>query len=399
MRYTLPRDSQILSNAALGPAAMADRARRSALMNMGIPQQRLTTAELMKRGGSFGSFSSIDYMIRGDRRFGGLGSVAYAEQGFSEGASVGGMAYGPIGAAIGAIAGGIIGLIAHQGQAPQRAAAAQQIDAGLAAIPSTAGVGVQIPWIGSSTAPGLQQYLQAIMTSGLFMNWDPSLVSSPAVNGNWANTFITAVKQLVAAIIKNPTGANVSLNITDKPGGNDAVAGTFNFINPGLQVGPDAISQSLIMGNGGLMYWMILRTGESTAHAMANASSAAAQKVFALMVDHAAHDLAPQLFTPAPPPATISTVANAAIAATPALATPQPTGLVTTQTSNVQPLPAIQVALAPVSVASDGSLVASTPLPIDTTTGMPIAIPAPAGTDNTWLYLRGAAGLAYVLLS
>lgn len=244
--------------------------------------------------------------------FGRLGSVAYAEQGASIGATAGSAA-GPIGTVIGTIAGAVIGLFAHQGQGPQRAAAAQAIDGALAQIPSTAGIGVQIPWIGSSNAPGLQQYLQALMTSGLFMSFDTSL-SRPSVNGNWANTFIAALKQVVQAIIANPTGATVSVNITDRPGGNDAVAGTFNFVNPGLQVGPDAISARIIMGNGGMVYWMILRTGESTSHAMQTANSSAAQKVFALMVDHAAHDFAPQLFAPPVAAATISTVANAPVA-------------------------------------------------------------------------------------
>ena len=358
MRYSSARDSNILTNAAKGPAAYAAMARKSQLINLGIFAQSPRAALMMTTGGSAGAINLKPPPRNTNLIRTGFGSVAYAEQGASVGGTVGSVA-GPIGTVIGTVAGAIVGLIAHQGQGPQRAAAAAQIDQALQQLPaSSAGVGVQIPWIGSSTSPGLQQFLQALMTSGVFMAWDPSLISSPAVNGNWANTMIAAIKQVVAAIIANPTGKQVSVNISDRPGGNDAVAGTFNFVNPGLSIGPDAISQTIIMGNGGLMYWMILRTGESVAHAQMNANNSAAQKVFALMVDHAAHDIAPQLFAPPPPAATINTVANQNVAAVvstpaipPAISTPQPIPYTPAQISPVSTQPVVSPILLPPVVA------------------------------------------------
>jgi hypothetical protein len=219
-----------------------------------------------------------------------LGSVQYAEQGASVGGTIGSAIVPGIGTVIGTAVGAVIGLLAHQGQGPQRAAMAAQLDRALSGIPS-AYVGRRLPW--NDAGGGLQQFLQALMTSGLFMSWDPALVSSPAVNGNWALTFIKAVKAVVAAIINNPVGANVSLALTDRPGGNDARPGNFQFVNPGIGVGPDAIAANVIMGDNGLMYWMVLRTGESVAHAMMNASNAAAEKVFALMVDKTTSELLP----------------------------------------------------------------------------------------------------------
>jgi len=53
------------------------------------------------------------------------------------------------------------------------------------------------------------------------------------------------------------------------------------------------ISSQIVMGNGGLIYSMIKSLGETDAHASADANNIPAQKVFALMVDHAAYDLVP----------------------------------------------------------------------------------------------------------
>jgi hypothetical protein len=246
------------------------------------------------------------------------------------GAQVGSVVPG-LGTVIGAVVGAIAGSLIHQGQGPERAAQAAAITSALNNLVTGNNVGVTIPWIGTAQNPGLQQFLQALMTTGIWMNWDPSLISSPAVNGNWANTFITAVKQVTQAIISNPPGASISLNITDRPGGNDAVQGPFTFTNPGISVGPDVISQKIIMGNGGLMYWMIIRTGETAAHASANANNSAAQKVFALMVDHAASDYAAQAYkapvatkavaTPTAP-ATQSTIQPVTVTGTTAAGTP-----------------------------------------------------------------------------
>jgi hypothetical protein len=278
-----------------------------------MPQFQIRPPQFSKRPPRASQFGPK----RGRIRFDGFGAAttqqevsagsAIAGAGLAYGLSAAGTAVFPgIGTAVGAAIGLIADALIHTGQGPERAAQSAAISNALAGISTANHQGAAIPWIGTATNPGLQQFLQAIMTQGLFMSWDPNLISSPAVNGNWANTFIAAVKQVTQAIAANPVGKTVCLNITDRPGGNDAVGGQFCFVNPGLAAGPDVISQKVIMGNGGLMYWMVLRTGESPAHAALNANNNPAEKVFALMVDHAAYDL-----TPPPPPATIKTVANA----------------------------------------------------------------------------------------
>jgi len=81
--------------------------------------------------------------------------------------------------------------------------------------------------------------------------------------------------------------------ITFSPGASGVPPKNFTFVNPGINVGPDAIAANIIMGPTGLMSWIITAIGETPAHAAANASNAGAQKVFALMVDHATADAMP----------------------------------------------------------------------------------------------------------
>lgn len=263
-----------------------------------------------------------------------VGSTAAAAGGsaIAVGAGYGSIA-GPVGAVVGALVAVIATSLIHQGQGAQRAAQSAAITQALNNLQTGNNIGAQIPWIGTAQNPGLQQFLQAIMTAGIWFNWDPSLISSPAVNGNWANTFIAAVKQVTQAIISTAPGTPISLNITDRPGGNDAVAGTFNFTNPGIGVGPDVIAAKIIMGTGGLMYWMILRTGETAAHASANANNPSAQKVFALMVDHAASDYASQAYKA---PAAAAPAAQAT-ATTQQIAAPAVTGTTSAGTPVVAP--------------------------------------------------------------
>jgi Glycine zipper len=235
----------------------------------------------------------------------GLGSTQLAMQGASAGATIG-SAVPVIGTAIGAAVGAVVGALIHQGQGAQRAAFAQSLDQALSQVP-TSYVGRTLPW--SSSTGGLEQFISALMTTGVYMNWDPSLLTNPSVNGNWSVTFVNAIKALTNAIINNPTGNTVSVPITFTPGANVG-PGNFTFVNPGINVGPDAISAQIVMGPSGLMYWMIKHLGETDAHAQANAYSPAAQKVFALMIDKATADALP---------ASLSTsLANAPIVQVPA---------------------------------------------------------------------------------
>ena len=142
------------------------------------------------------------------------------------------------------------------------------------------------------------------------MSWDPSVESSPSVNGNWSTCFQNAVIAVTKAIVAGATGASLTVPITIS-GASGSPVKNFTFNNPGIGVGPDVIAANIIMGNGGLMYFIIISIGETSAHASANANNTPAQKVFALMVDHAAYDA-----TPIP----AATVAPAATTAAPATA-------------------------------------------------------------------------------
>ncbi len=179
------------------------------------------------------------------------------------------------------------------------------------------------------------------------------------MNGNWVTTFVNAVKKTVQAIVASPVGQQVCLDITDKPGGNDKVQGQFCFTNPGIAVGPDVIAQKIIMGNGGLIYYMVKRTGETDAHASVTANNNAAQKVFALMVDHAAYDS-----TPPPPPMSV--------------AAPMPPAV-----SNVQPLPA--QTSAPTQNSSQ-----SVPVIAQTRKGSPVVAPNDTNALIAQLMAQGA---------
>jgi hypothetical protein len=330
----------------------------------------------------------------GRRQISGFGDGANAVKGASAGATVGSV-IPVIGTAVGAIVGAVAGYFVHTGQGPQRAAQAAAIDSALAQMPTANHQGAQIPWNGSATAPGLAQFLSALMTSGIFLgDWDGSVRTSPSVNGHWVDTFIAAVKKVVQAIVSNPVGATVNLDITDAPGGRDAVAGQFSFVNPGISVGPDVISQKIIMGNGGLIYWMVLRTGETTAHATQTSNNQAAQKVFALMIDHAAYDMVPP-----PPPATISTVANSA--PIPVAQIVQPV-----QTANVQPVQQpvqnTQAMLPPQQVlpAIEQQIPQSqAPIIIQTPQGPQQIMPAtPSGMSTTTILIIAAVGAAAIYL-
>ena len=260
-----------------------------------------------------------------------LGAVSTQQEvqaGSAVAGAAAGAAYGSVVPGIGTAVGAVVGLVAsmliHTGQGAQRLAQANAIAQGLTTIPSSF-VGRLIPWQGTAQQPGLLQFISALMTGGLYMNWDPSVESSPSVNGNWSTTFMNAVKAVVSAILNNPVGATVSVPIVLSTGAKGVPNKNFTFVNPGINAGPDAIAASVIMGPQGLMYWIITSIGETAAHAAANASNGAAQKVFALMVDHATADLVPSSLSataanspitvvPAPIAQAATTVANTAIA-------------------------------------------------------------------------------------
>jgi hypothetical protein len=322
----------------------------------------------------------------GVRKLSGLGAGPTTQQEVQAGSSVIGAASG---AAIGAAAGSVIpglgtaigfavGVIAdsliHVGQGPERAAQSAAIVSALASITTANHQGQAIPWNGTASAPGLQQFLQALMTQGIYMSWDPSLISSPAVNGNWATTFIAAVKAVVLAIVNNATGAALSVPIVLSTGASGVPTKNFTFNNPGISVGPDVIAANIIMGNGGLMYWIIISIGETTAHASANGNNASAQKVFALMVDHAAYD-----DTPVPPP----TAAPLPVA-TPA-ATQTPSGALPTSAPPAGSSPAVVPASGAVQPVTQTGTTAS---------GSPVVAPGDESALIQQLIAQGASQTA-----
>jgi hypothetical protein len=380
-----------------------NRARTAAPPNPYAVHRAGTVVHLKRRAG-IGAVSTQAEVQAGS-------AVVGAASGAAIGAAVGSVIPG-LGTAIGFVVGAIADSLIHPGQGAQREAQAVAITNALNNLQTGNNVGATIPWIGTAQNPGLQQFLQALMTAGVWMNWDPSL-QSPGVNGNWANTFIAAVKQVTQAVVANAPGAPISLNISNRPGGNDIVAGTFNFTNPGLSVGPDVISQKVIMGNGGLMYWMIIRTGETTAHASANANNASAQKVFALMVDHAASDYSAQAYkAPAAPVA----AAPAATATTQPIAAPTVTGTTAAGTPVVAPgdesaliqqliaqgasqTAAIQAAMASMEANGQNS---QTPQAQQVLQTAAATAPTPAGlfglSNTTWLIIAALAVGGYFLL-
>jgi hypothetical protein len=307
-----------------------------------------------------------------------LGSVNLAPTGQSvsptQGAEAGaaaGAAFGPVGAGVGAAVGVVVGLLSAK---PNTAAHIggwdTQITQAIQGLPSSAaGIGRQIPW--NENSHGLVQFIEALLATGVYMAWDPSLISNYDVCAHWATTFAAAVQSLTTTIVNGPVGAQCSAPIVFNTAASGIPNNNFVFTNPGISVGPDQISASLIMGSSGLMYWMITTIGETTAHASSNANNALAQKVYALMVDNIAATLAPaQAVTPTPPPVVAPAVAassqtvNAAVASS---AMPAPT------MSQTAPPPTVVVEQAP----------------------LPAVQPISSGIDSTTL-LYIAAGLAAV---
>jgi hypothetical protein len=224
----------------------------------------------------------------------------------SGGAIAAGAAYGSVVPGIGTAVGALVGLAAssliHTSQAPQRAAMSASMVNILNQIPS-AFVGRTIPWnVGSGPVGGLNQMLTAVMTLGIWFGWNSGL-SRPSIVGNWVTVWTTIVKQIVDAIINNPVGATVSLNLTNHPGGNDSQVTPFTFVNPGLGVGPDVIANTIMRD--AVAHQMVQGGRADQEQNMVTVGWPTVAKVFALMFDHAAADAVPNSLS--------TTLANAPI--------------------------------------------------------------------------------------
>jgi len=266
-------------------------------------------------------------VVRQRLRLNGFGAVSAQEA--SQGATLAvaggsviaesaaaGSVVGPVGTAVGAAIGLIVSILSSTSAttASHIGTWDSQLVSSLNAIPTAAGIGRQFQW--NYDSQGLTQMIEACLATGIYMNWDPSLISSYDVCAHWAVTFAAAVQVVCTAAAKNPTGATVTCSIAVSPGAGGYPNFNFSFKNPGIAIGPGAFSQSVIMGNSGLMYAMIRSLGETPAHAALNASNAAAQKVYALMADYVFAQVAPAASSPSQPaPPVAAVIPKAAVTA------------------------------------------------------------------------------------
>jgi hypothetical protein len=346
----------------------------------------------------------------GARRFGRLGITAAQgstvvaggiASAVAAGAGAGSVA-GPIGTVVGAVVGVVVGILTKSNNTASHIGTWDaQLSQAIGQLPaSAAGIGRQIPF--NENSHGIVQMIEALLATGIYMAWDPSLITNYDVCAHWSTTFGAAVTQVVDAICANPTGAQVSANITLDTGASGIPNKNFTFTNPGVQVGPDAISAQIIMGNAGLMYWMITAIGETTAHASSNGSNALAQKVFALMVDNVAATLAPVATVPSTPvdttvAATVVTASTAANAAASAGADPAVAANAAVATTPV-------AAPAAIPVAATGAPAVSTPVNVeiqDPENQAPAALPvvaAQTGISTNDLLIGGGLFLGVFAL-
>jgi hypothetical protein len=393
MRYTSHTDGNVMRRASLGPAAMAARQVRGISRAFGdlhykpapIPQKQFQDWRLG--------------VIDKSWRFGAVNSQLVSAGGAAGGAIAGataGSVVPVVGTAIGMVVGAVVGILTQTSNTASHIGTWDtQLAQGIQSLPASAsGIGRQIPW--NENSHGLVQMIEALLATGVYMAWDASLKSNYNVCAHWSTTFATAVQSVVQAIVAGQSSATIVLN-TAASGIPNKV---FNFINPGISVGPDVIAAQTIMGASGLMYWMITAIGETTTHASSNASNALAQKVYALMVDNVAAQLVPAVpATPVPVVAPIVTAAAAA--ANNAVASGQsPTAAVT--------VPAAQATIIPVAgtqapIPNTGSVTTV----LSPAVGYPAAAPAPAPIVTaavttsgipSWVWIAGAAALVFILM-
>lgn len=316
------------------------------------------------------------------KNFGVLGmgpSAAGAAQGLSVGSAVGGASAMAIGAAAGSVVpglgtaiGAVVGAVVGALTAPKANTAGHiggwdgALVQAIGQLPTTvAGIGRQIPW--NEDSHGLVQMIEALLATQVYMAWDASLVSNYAVCAHWAMTFSAAVQTVCQGIHNGTIGKSVTVSISESPGAGGISPLSFTFTNPGFSVGPEAIAGSVIMGSSGLMYAMIAHLGETAAHASENASNAAAQKVYALMIDYWAAQYQPAVATPVTP---VANVKPAVIAASTAVNT---AAVVAATPVSVAVAPVVSAAPAAPVVASVASVAATPAAAVATTVDPTVA--------------------------
>lgn len=295
------------------------------------------------------------------------------------GAAIGSVA-GPIGAAVGAVAGIVAGLLTPS---PNTAAHIGSWDSqlvnALAALPSTvAGVGRQIPW--NEDSHGLVQYIEACLACGQYMSWDNQLILNYDVCAHWAMTLSTMVQVVATAVCKNKAGASVTVSLTSAPGG-PVGPGNFTFVNPGISVGPEAVTAAVIMGPKGCMTWMFNRwqiastSALSKTYATEMGSNAAASKVYALMVDYVANqEGTPDEVIPPTPVPDVTAV-------TPAASTAVKTAVASPPVAKA-PIPVAPIEVAPAPITSTKTTTVTTPATPTAPAAVVTAAPATCATDT-----------------
>ena len=316
------------------------------------------------------------------------------------GAEAGSVA-GPIGAAVGIVVGVVVGILTRTNNTASHIGS---WDGGLTqaigGLPSSAaGIGRQIPW--NENSHGLVQMIEALLATGIYMAWDTSLKSNYDVAAHWAMTFGAAVQAVAQAVVGTPAGQTASVSIALSPGAGGHGPITFNFANPGVQVGPDRISATIIMGSAGLMGAMMMGLGgQAQANIVSNENNGLAQKVYALMLDYWFAQLAPQAAAPTKPvPVIAPAVAAASVAANKVAATlpvaPPP----------VNPPPSVAVVAASQPPAQMNIQAQQQPnivvVPGQTQQFAPTAAPTTGlfGMSDTEILLIGGVVVAVVLMS
>ena len=289
------------------------------------PAQRPRNPGFTRPIGNRPSTVKISSNFRGMGTLGAATTVADTKAGASAGGAVGSIVPGvgtAIGTAVGALVGAVVGALSGT---PNTAAHIgswdSQVVQALAALPSTAqGLGRQFAW--NENSHGLVQMIEALLATGIYMAWDTSLLSNYSVCAHWATTFSTAVQTVATAVCKNAAGAKCTVSIALSPGAGGFPPFNFTFTNPGISVGPDAVAAQVIMGKTGLMGAMMTALGgQNPANITSNENNASAQKVYSLMIDYVAAQVAPAAAVPSTPvPVVAPVVAVAATAANTAVA-------------------------------------------------------------------------------
>ena len=245
-----------------------------------------------------------------------------AASAIATGAAAGSLA-GPIGTAVGAVVGVVVGILTKTNNTASHIGSwDSQLVSALGALPTTAqGLGRQFAW--NENSHGLVQMIEALLATGIYMAWDTSLISSYDVCAHWAMTFGLAVQNVATAVCKNPAGATCTVSVALSPGAGGHAPFNFTFKNPGISVGPDAVASTVIMGKSGLMGAMMTALGgQNPANIASNETNSAAQKVYSLMIDYWAAQVAPAAAVPtkavpvvAPAVTAAAAAANTAVAA------------------------------------------------------------------------------------